>query len=124
MYSVRTYIALIARYREMGDASRAVLDSARFSCLQGLFADRRNPVATRYAYAMFDLEDEALAKLIAKVQERCSDAHAVAYMFDGAIIQAPSDKTSLMAALEEFEDTSDGLGVCIKPFPDWRNSSA
>eukprot|EP00959_Pyramimonas_sp_CCMP1952_P126493 2645559-Pyramimonas_sp.AAC.1 len=59
---------LCALWREVDEGKRVIMDSPRFHYLHDQFDDRRTTGAARFAYAMFALGDEELAKLVEAIK--------------------------------------------------------
>lgn len=68
-------------------AAGILLSADHFRYLEGLFKDRRNPVASRLHYALAATEDAILSALEQAVAEAFPASRFTTYMFDGAVVK-------------------------------------
>lgn len=87
---------------EMRRATATLLGLEKFSYLTGLFASRRNPMATKLHYALASIEDDVLSDM----EQACQQVESLTintYMFDGAIVYLrEADVDHLRRRLEEL----------------------
>jgi hypothetical protein len=64
----------------------------KYAYLNGRFKDRRNPLATKFHYAMAALEKKLMTEALNELGDRCDNLSVNTLMFDGAILLAPADE--------------------------------
>ena len=91
--------------REIRQSAMFILGQSCNAHLAGLFLDRRKPIASQLAYAMFALEDAAMQQLVAKLKS-IANACVYVYMFDGCIVRPGvlNGNTALQTCVDQFED--------------------
>ena len=89
---------------EMRMAAQVILGLPKFGYLQGRFAERRHPVASRLHYALSSIEDNIIAGLEDVLRsEMGGRARVLVFMFDGAVITVSGEGGR--AALRQILDT-------------------
>ena len=101
---------------EMREAVRALLGLQQFSYLEGAFADRPHPLASRLHYALAALEDNVLTDFEAAVLRDGGRAKIVTYMFDGAVLSAHSDDAPRVSAALAIVETARGVKFSLEQF--------
>ena len=96
---------------EVRAAADLLLRDQAFSHLHGYFGDRTNPKATRLAYALFSLEDQALEDMCQAVAAM-NRGSVFTYMYDGAVVSADGAGTDRLT--ETLNNVGDLHGVSVK----------
>jgi hypothetical protein len=88
-----------------------VLADPQFAYLKNMFADRPNPRASQFFYALSAMENDALTSMIEAISKH-DDVEPMSFMYDGMIVETHGAEVgSLHAALGAFEADE---GLCVK----------
>jgi len=89
--------ALAAEFRT---AAQVLISKDKYSYLQGMFGDRRNPMATRLHYALASVEDAIVNDLAREMENAFGEqVKVIVFMFDGLILQVKGVCVEAMQAV-------------------------
>lgn len=97
-----------------------VLSSPEYAHLNGCFNQRARPILSRWAYAVFAVEDELLSKLMGHLHRELPNSHPSTLLFDGFVLVSREPVADFTERLESAMQTfgrSEKIQARVKPWP-------